>query len=357
MFGRWSHRSSQRFKDTLDGVPLEKFRRIRGVFDAVVAEELKKKGANGSWEDPIVAKFHELEARIHSDIARFNDFPPPKKRIPKQREEAERLADAIADQIHNLHLLLGKLLSADALLYALIGYRDEYRAHVSADLYQEYKESPTHKALTDPQDQLESSARLECLRSDYQHLINELRKLTLAEYHVEIARGSLMSAFTWTYLQLIIIPAAALVIVFLSGRYGEPIPTSIALLSACAIAGATGALVSILLRIDAIPQDLATARSLTVLRYSESIWVVPLTGLVFALLLTLLLAGQILAGPVFPTIDLKAADYFGQLQQPGNIARFLGWSFIAGFAERLMPDVIDRLGQKAQKLDEKDSTT
>jgi len=355
MFGRWSHHSTQRFKDTLDGVPLEKFRRIRGVFDAVVPEEFKKKEANGSWENPIVAKFHEVEARIHSDIAKFNGFPPPKKRTPTQREEAERLADEIADQIHNLHLLLGILLPADALEYALIGYRDEYRAHVSADLYQEYKDSPTYKALINSQNQLEASARLDCLRSDYQHLINELRKLTLAEYHVEIARGNLMRAFTWTYLQLIVIPGAALVIVFVSGRYSDPILTSIALISGCAIAGATGALVSILLRIDAIPQNLTTARSLTVLRYSESIWVVPLTGLVFALLLTLLLAGQVLAGPLFPTIDVKAGDYFGQLRDPENIARFLGWSFIAGFAERLMPDVIDRLGQKAQKLDEKHS--
>jgi hypothetical protein len=322
-------------------------------------EELKTKKGDDSFNHPTVAEFHKLQGLINKNLEEVKKQPNQNKRSIAEKEHAEEVADEIADQIHNLNLLLGALLPADVLQYALPGYRDDYRGRVSAALYVGYESSPTYKALSGCNGEVDSPEKLRLLRADYIHLVNELRKITLADYHVEIALGLLMRALTWTYFKLILVPAIVVVTFLLSSNISilqKDIAGAIALLSCCAIAGATGSLVSALLRIDAIPENLATARSLTVLRYSESIWVVPLTGFIFAILLVLILAGQVVTGPLFPTFPIPPTDfdsYFREAFTPLNVARFLGWSFIAGFAERLMPDVIDRLARKSEKLDDK----
>jgi len=79
-------------------------------------------------------------------------------------------------------------------------------------------------------------------------------------------------------------------------------------------------------------------------RYSRSLWIVPVTGLVFAIVLSLIFVGGVVTGPLFPEMDK------GMINST-NVSRFLVWSFIAGFAERLMPDVIDRLAENAKKFD------
>ena len=85
------------------------------------------------------------------------------------------------------------------------------------------------------------------------------------------------------------------------------------------------------------------------------LWLSPLLGAIFAVLLTLMFIGGILKGSMFPEFfsspghhglpffDFtwntlpKASEEYGKL---------FVWSFIAGFAERLVPDSIDRLTDK-----------
>jgi hypothetical protein len=348
-------RSSRRLKDLLDGVPLEKFRRIVGIFNAVVPEELKTRSNNDSYDNPLVNEFQQLRSQIHQRIEEFRNLPQKARAQIDDVERAEHLTDELADDIHNLHLLLGALLPADALQYALPGYRDEYSGRVSAVLFQAYQSSPGYKQVNAANGELGASEKLQLLRADYIHLVNELRKITMSVYHVELARGALMKNLRDTYLKLIGGAGAVVLTIFaLSTRQDPPynnVPMAIALLGCCAIAGATGSFVSALSRIDAIPENLAIARSLTVLRYSASIWVVPVTGFVFAILLSLLLAGGLLSGPIFP--QLVSGGQSEAAFNLTNIARFLGWGFIAGFAERLMPDVVDRLAKKAEKLEDK----
>jgi hypothetical protein len=74
--------------------------------------------------------------------------------------------------------------------------------------------------------------------------------------------------------------------------------------------------------------------------------VAPLTGAVFALVLYLMFAGELLKGGVFPDFASNhGLDNNGQLVTVGykNWGLLLVWCFLAGFAERFVPDVLTRL--------------
>ncbi len=215
---------------------------------------------------------------------------------------------------------------------------------MSDAVFVSYETSEIRRALDKPD--LDPPERLRLLRAEYTHLVNELRQISIADYHVENARGELMRKLTWTYLATLVIPALS-VIAFSVANWCIPKHQSIfyplLLLSYCGAAGATGAYISTLLRIEALPESWANAHNLAVLRYSHSLYAVPLTGLVFGIVLSLIISGDLLAGALFP----KQGEWYTAV----NTARFLAWGFIAGFAERLIPDVIDRLAQNARRLD------
>ena len=349
-----SRLSRKHFKNTLDDVPHEKYRRIVGFFEAVVPIEAKEK-SNGEYADPRVANFQALRKDIQDKLDLLK-LGKKSEDLPTRRH-IEQLRDEIADLIHNLHLQLGALLPGDALEYAVVTYRDEYSSKASKALYAAYDTSETRGKLANRE--LASSERLQSLRSDFTYLINELRRMSLGDYHVEGARSSLMLVLTINYLLIICIAAAVAVALWLSHRVGglaDTISVPLVFLAYCGMAGATGAYVSALQRIDELPGNWLTARNLTVMRYSHSLWTVPLSGLVFAIVLSLIFAGQIVTGPLFPerrTPDTAGVTLDGLKAMINwvNVSRFLAWSFIAGFAERLVPDVISRVAENAKKLD------
>src|SRR4029078_4561252 len=68
------------------------------------------------------------------------------------------------------------------------------------------------------------------------------------------------------------------------------------------------------------------------------------TGAAFALVLWLMFLGGLLSGELFPK------EIAGPLTSPipKDLAKLLVWSFIAGFAERFVPDLLDKLGLKSK---------
>ena len=66
------------------------------------------------------------------------------------------------------------------------------------------------------------------------------------------------------------------------------------------------------------------------------------SGAIFAAILYLLFASRLLHGGPFPTVDNgdKSLE---------DLAKLLIWCFIAGFAERFVPDALDRLVSRSSK--------
>lgn len=344
-------------RDALDGLPHEKFLRLVGLFHAVVPATRKGKDQDGRYVDPTVQEFRNLCSMIEERLAQ-NDKT-------FQRNE-------MGDYVHNLNLLFGQLMPVETLDSAVPAIRDDYRARVSAEAYGVYTGSHTYKMLTGCDRASDPEARVRWLRADYIQLINEIRRLTLLEYHIEETRSYLIRKLRLTLFKLIFTPVA-IVLLFLTCRTAmhHPLqeshfltsyfvgdvehPTTLyralhilTLLSLAAIAGAVGSFISALLRIESVPENNEIARNVVALRYSESVRLAPVTGFVFAILLSFVFGGQLLNGQLFPKTPPNG-NWPELLSYPAELAKWLVWAFIVGFAERLMPDMIDRLVDKAGK--------
>lgn len=86
------------------------------------------------------------------------------------------------------------------------------------------------------------------------------------------------------------------------------------------------------------------------------LWLSPLLGAIFAVVLMLMFVAGFLQGTVFPTFanvlhDKAAVGFFDVAWHTlpvssADYAKLYVWAFLAGFAERLVPDSLDRLAGK-----------
>ena len=113
--------------------------------------------------------------------------------------------------------------------------------------------------------------------------------------------------------------------------------------------GVLGGLVSTLRRIQAVSLVNTPFTDTVELDFGQvGVFLSPLFGAVFAMALYLLFMGGFLDATVsgthiFPTLDPAT----GNCVTDSDFSKLLVWSFIAGFAEKLVPDVLDRLAVKS----------
>ena len=340
IFRRRKPRHDKIAKETLDGLPYEKFLRILGWFHTMVPTARKETKADGTYVDPLVREFDTIRVLIEEK---------------RKQEDLQFQRDELGGQVHNLNLIIGKLLTVEALEVTVPSFRDEYRTRVTAETYAAYTGSAPYKALNGCSRTPNAATRLRLLQADFIQLVNEIRRLTLLEYHIEETRTYLIGKLRRTLYKLLIAPAAIVLlylILRLTWRAGEwplfNVTVLATLLSLAASAGAVGSFVSALLRVAAVPETNEVGRSVVALRYSESIRLAPVTGFIFAILLSFIFGGQLLTGILFPNPEV-AFRWPELLFHPPELAKWLVWAFIVGFAERLMPDMIDRMVIKAGK--------
>jgi hypothetical protein len=131
-------------------------------------------------------------------------------------------------------------------------------------------------------------------------------------------------------------------------------PTAIGIFQLAVFAGAIGGTVSLIQRVQALPEaDPLLFRLSGWTMVIQSLLVPPLVGAFFAGLLFLIFASGVLSGDFFPKFILpppspKGTDFnaffFNTAPESGKaFALVIVWSFIAGFAERFVPDTIERL--------------
>jgi hypothetical protein len=82
---------------------------------------------------------------------------------------------------------------------------------------------------------------------------------------------------------------------------------------------------------------------------SYFMWLSPILGATFAMILALLFAGAVVTGAVFPKFtapEVHNLSEFATTTRPigsSDYALLLVWSFVAGFAERFVPDNLDKI--------------
>lgn len=121
-------------------------------------------------------------------------------------------------------------------------------------------------------------------------------------------------------------------------------------------AGATGGLVSMQRRLQNLPAHGESLGDLVELSSGMTIKLAPVIGGIFAIVLFLMFSSGLAAGDLFPAMngDVARTSFieFTNHLQPATAAQWgklLVWSFIAGFAERLVPDTLDRLIARGAK--------
>lgn len=114
------------------------------------------------------------------------------------------------------------------------------------------------------------------------------------------------------------------------------------------ISGLLGGFVSIQQRLPGITLDELTVISSSWL----SITLMPINGGIFAMVLMLMFIGGIIKGTLFPVypdnIAVNSVETFNQWLTSTypvhgtDVAKLLFWSFVAGFSERFVPQIIKR---------------
>lgn len=122
-------------------------------------------------------------------------------------------------------------------------------------------------------------------------------------------------------------------------------------LAAVALVGMAGSLVSLIQRYQSVPSEKKRTVNLIGIENGRALVLQSLmTGAVFALLMPLLFGSGMLNGELFPDIAWDKTSFLAGLAallaNGKQFAMLLIWCFVAGFAERLVPDILNRLTPK-----------
>lgn len=124
------------------------------------------------------------------------------------------------------------------------------------------------------------------------------------------------------------------------------------IISTVAVTGAFGSFFSFQKRIYAAA---ASGRILVAIieerKNLKNLDIVPLTGAVFAVVLMFIFAAGFVNGDMFPKIADLFEDHINYHINFIEFAKLLVWSFIAGFAEKFVPDVLDKIAKREDKTD------
>jgi hypothetical protein len=239
--------------------------------------------------------------------------------------------------------MLVRLLPEGALRRKASHLRDRFRRLVEPEEYQLYLESG-------PPDPL--NGNVDDLRTDLDALLDRIHYLYNVSPFREEMRSRLSSRIS-ALLLVLLAPVAVTATVLALVNASRSHATVSALLPVAA-AGAIGGFVSVQQRIQSAPSEGDAIRGVLALYDGWfSVYLSPLTGAIFATVLYLLFAGGLVKGAAFPDLSdaAGAAGVSGfrsflvkiEPRDATDYAKLLIWAFIAGFAERLVPDTLNRL--------------
>ncbi|WP_031432188.1 hypothetical protein [Methylomarinum vadi] len=164
----------------------------------------------------------------------------------------------------------------------------------------------------------------------------------------------------WLFISTLIIGVGFLALVLYFDKTGRG---GVTILVAVIVAGAGGGFVSSLRRLYSF-QDIFPRRQYVQLFQRMNFYVaayslVPaLVGMIGAVILYPVFAAGLLKGDLFPefhcALNQSCADFHGFVSNwapngPTANAKAIVWGFIAGFSERFVPDILNRLSSEKEK--------
>lgn len=259
------------------------------------------------------------------------------------------------DDIYSYELTLLKYQDFETLKSKVWSLRNRYRHVAGQSEYDEYLASKAVNLATTNRE-----TGLAELRIDYTYLLREfclLYSFMAAREGLRdrlLKRGALLTVGLFLF-ALLIIALTPLYNNKIGNQYGYILNIDSGLFTLCVVvfAGMTGAFVSMQQRIQTAPNQGDPLYNLSTLTHGWfGIFLSPLSGAIFALILYMFFAGGLLNGGIFPffktDISNKIIPLAEFLQTTGpnagfDYAKLLVWSFIAGFAERFVPDKLNKL--------------
>jgi hypothetical protein len=220
------------------------------------------------------------------------------------------------------------------------GMRDAYRELCGQKQYEVYMASKPPN---------ENESRIDDVRADLDRLLDGLHwRYALIPIRERMRNRLIRFIGTWVF-------CSAIVLMILARWSALHDQTFVATLLILMLAGSLGGFMSLLQRIQNTPTGVDPLISILEVQDGKfSLYLAPISGAVFAVLLYLIFLGRLVSGSIFPQdlppfhLFVGPVQWVGALPTAENYAKLVVWCFIAGFAERFVPDTLDRLVNRAR---------
>jgi hypothetical protein len=261
------------------------------------------------------------------------------------KKSRERPDDLKWGDIYLLEDVIFSLQPAEVLERNAWIIRERFREIACSSMYGRYAQS-------NPPIETKTPSQIALLRADL------CRVLDVLHWHYALIpiRERIRKTLTVECLFMVLFYTIALGVLLFWCHKDDASRSFLAMAASVLYCGTIGGFVSSQRRMQNIPTD--TDPLISVFGLDNAgyyLWLSPLLGAIFAAVLTMLFIGGILKGTVFPGFFIPKLDSglsfmgFEQHTLPldgGDYAKLFIWCFLAGFAERLVPDSLDRLTSK-----------
>ena len=297
------------------------------------------KTCEGCREDFNISYYNQLvsEFMLLSDVEQTSNpeaFATLSKMISDVNEETNCIS---CDDVFRFEKMLTRLRSVARNKMQIGILRDRYNALVGESRFQTYLATASKDGSPDT-----------LVRADIDFLLGELHLLYTLMPAREKLRGHLIKRAAYAMLVVVVLAISLNLVLYFAYSMGTfPILLTI-------IFGSIGGYIGMVRRLETIPANNDPTANFLDLKYGYvSVILAPISGAIFAVVLSLLFAGGILSGTPFPSFetDTKDLHFFASLSRIDNAdgAKLLIWSFLAGFAECLVPDTLDRIVARKQR--------
>jgi hypothetical protein len=280
------------------------------------------------------------------------------KELRDQDEEIKKRVNNLVNQdsldwydIFDLETIILELQPLDMLKRRAWMLRDKYRKTVAFEVYQAYKDSRPPDIDSIDQE------NLALLRADLLKILKEFHWLYAVTIIKEEIRSSILNRLAIALLLVIVISLSYVslpdIFPWISGLSNTPAIFTVLLV------GILGGIVSTMFRLfNSQTIESEPIKDIVQLQQGRiSIYISPILGGIFAVVLFVILSGGFVDGFILPEMVTpqpgrgnEALTFFDFWTKTGpatatDAAVLLIWSFLAGFAERLVPDVLDRIAK------------